>query len=78
MHQATTFGDAGVMSRRVAKLRVALRRILGPTSGLHEALAVCHNCGFAFVNPVSWHEQGEAAFKMALDRDLIGPGDFRS
>jgi hypothetical protein len=107
--------------------------MLGPTHGLHEALAVCQNCGFDFVNPVSWHEQSEAewwirlrcggcglvrevevsneeadrydaelnrgmaqiastladldhsrmvaeaaAFKTALDHDLIGPCDFQT
>jgi uncharacterized Zn finger protein len=132
MPQTTAFGDPEVMPRHVAKLGVALRRILGPTHPLHEALVDCHECGCDFVNPVSWHAQGEAAwwirircggcgfvrevevsneeaerydaelnrgtakiastlasldrarmvaeadvFKLALERDLIGPGDFR-
>jgi hypothetical protein len=132
MSQAVGFGDPEVMPRHAAKLGLALRRILGPTHGLHEALVVCRRCGSDFANPVSWHEQGAAAwwirlrcggcdfvrevevsneeadsydaeldrgtakiattlasldrarmlveadvFKIALERDLIGPGDFR-
>ena len=132
MPQAVTFGDPEVMPRHATKLGVALRRIFGPTHRLDEALVVCHGCGCDFVNPVSWHEQGEAdwwirlrcggcgfvrnvevsndeaqrydaelgrgmakiastlasldrarmvaeadVLKMALERDLIGPGDFR-
>ena len=132
MSQAARFGDPEVMPRHAAKLGLALRRILGPTNRLHEALVVCRRCGSDFANPVSWHAQGEAAwwirlrcggcgfvrevevsneeaerydaeldrgmakiastltsldrarmhaeadvFKMALERDLIGPGDFR-
>jgi hypothetical protein len=134
MPQAAAFGDPGRMPRhaRAPKLGAALRRILGPTHGVHDDLVVCRACGSDFVNPVSWHEQGQAywwirlrcggcglvrevevsndqaerydaqldrgmvkiastlatldrarmvaeadAFKTALERDLIGPGDFR-
>jgi uncharacterized Zn finger protein len=133
MALADASGDPEVMPRHAANLGVALRRILGPMRSLHEALVVCRSCGSDFVNPVSWHEQGEAhwwirlrcgecglvrevevsndeanrydaeldrgvtkiastltsldrarmvaeadVFKMALERDLIGPGDFRT
>jgi hypothetical protein len=133
MPQAAAFRDPELMSRHAAKLGVALRRILGPTHGVHDGLVVCQMCGSDFVNPVSWHEQGPSdwwirlrcggcglvrevevsndeaerydaeldrgmtkiastlatldrarmvaeadAFKTALERDLIGPGDFRA
>jgi hypothetical protein len=133
MAQAAAVGDPGLMPRHAAKLRVALRRILGPTHGAHDGLAVCQTCGSDFVNPVSWHEQGQAdwwirlrcggcgfvreveasndeaerydaeldrgmakiasalarldrarmvadadTLKTALERDLIGPADFRA
>jgi hypothetical protein len=66
MPRAATFRDAEVMSRRAAKLGVALRRILGPTHGLNEALAVCRTCRSDFVNPVSWHERGETHWCIRL------------
>jgi hypothetical protein len=133
MPRAAALGDPEVMPRHAAKMGGALRRILGPTHRLDEALVVCRRCGYDFVNPVSWHEQGEAhwwirlrcggcelvrevevsndeadrydaeldrgvakiasklasldrarmvteadIFKMALERDLIGPEDFRT
>ena len=133
MPRAGAFGDPWLMPGPAEKLGVALRRILGPSHRLHEALIICRRCGSDFVNPVSWHEQGETtwwirlrcgecelvrevevsdseanrydaeldrgvariastlarldrarmaaeadAFKVALDRDLIGPGDFRA
>jgi hypothetical protein len=129
---AATLDDPGVMPRHAAKLGVALRGIFGPTHRLDEGLLVCHACGSDFVNPVSWHEQGEAnwwirlrcggcgfvreveasndeaerydaelhrgiakiaatlasldrarmlaeadTLRIAFERDLIGPGDFR-
>lgn len=133
MPQAAAFGDSGLMPRHAAKLGAALRRILGPSRGVNDGLVVCQTCGSDFVNPVSWHEQGQAdwwirlrcggcglvrdvevsndeaerydveldrgmakiastlttldrarmvaeadALKTALERDLIGPGDFRA
>jgi hypothetical protein len=134
MPQAAAFGDPGLMPRHAhaAKLGAALRRILGPRHGVHAGLVVCQTCGSDFVNPVLWHEQGQAdwwirlrcggcglvrevevsndeaerydaeldrgvakiastlatldrarmvadadTLKTALERDLIGPGDFR-
>ena len=133
MPQAAAVGNSGLMHRHAAKLGVALRRILGPTHGVHDGLVVCQTCGSDFVNPVSWHEQGQAdwwirlrcggcglvrevevsndeaerydtelnrgiakiasalarldrarmvadadTLKTALERDLIGPADFRA
>jgi hypothetical protein len=54
------------MPRHAAKLGVALRRILGPTHGVDDALVVCQACGSDFVNPVSWHEQGRADWWIRL------------
>jgi hypothetical protein len=54
------------MPRRAAKLGVALRRILGPAHGVHDGLVVCQACGSDFVNPVSWHEQGQADWWIRL------------
>ena len=66
MPQAVTFGDPGVMPRHAEKLGVALTRIIGHTHIVHEGLVVCRTCASNFVNPVSWHEQGEANWWIRL------------
>jgi hypothetical protein len=64
--QTAAVGEPGLMPRHAAKLGVALRRILGPTDGVHDGLVVCQTCGSDFVNPVSWREQGQAAWWIRL------------
>jgi hypothetical protein len=66
MPQTAAVGEPGLMPRHAAKLGVALRRILGPTHGVHDGLVVCQTCGSDFVNPVSWHEQGQADWWIRL------------
>jgi uncharacterized Zn finger protein len=64
--RGTILGDPGTMPPHPAKLSAALRRILGPTSQVDSNLVVCHVCGSDFVNPVSWHEQGDTDWWMRL------------
>jgi hypothetical protein len=57
--------DAGAMQRNIAKLRLLLRRLAGPTY-LHARLVDCEQCHSDFVNPVSWHEEGETHWWIRL------------
>jgi len=66
MPQTAAVGEPGLMPRHAAKLGVSPQRILGPTHGVHDGLVVCQTCGSDFVNPVSWHEQGQADWWIRL------------
>lgn len=57
--------DAGAMQRNTAKLRQLLRRLAGPTY-VHARLVDCEQCHSDFVNPVSWHEEGETHWWIRL------------
>ena len=66
MAPGLTLDDPGAMQRNTAKLRALLRRLASPTQPRHAELVVCERCRSDFVNPVSWHEQGETHWWMRL------------